>query len=100
MGSGEFGVTEEAIQLITDTSSRYDEVLEQLRNEVSRLEAAFEENEGGLGAHSGDIKDLLDYLKLLVDSSEAPIKRLQLKLGKAALIRTKHIQENGYGRTR
>ena len=60
----------------------------------------FEGNEDGLGHHSSSIRDLIEEVEQTESEAALPVKKLVLKLLKAAKIRQAHIDNNRYGRSR
>lgn len=94
-------VTEEALAAMEAATGTMEETTQKLKEDISQLESAFEENEAGLGAHSDDIRNLLEELQQIGEEASNPVKKLILKMLKSILIRKKHMDENNYkGRSR
>ena len=90
-------VTEQAIIAMNDMSAHLDELASRIHQESENMKSVFIENQDGLGAHSTDISELLDRVEVAEQSGSKPLKKLQLQLSRAALVRQKHIEENRYG---
>lgn len=95
MGAG-WAVNEDAIEAMRATADGLTETTEEIMRAIDDLESAFDENEGGLGAHSDSIRELIDELRQVGNEASNPVKILVLKLSKSILIRQKHIDENHY----
>lgn len=90
-------VSEEAVRAIRSTSAQLEKAVEKTAREEGLLAAVFEENEDGLGAHAAAIRTLLEELRTLEKEAEMPVKKLMLRLQRAAFIRQRHIDQNAYG---
>ena len=97
-----WGVSEEAIGLIESLRDQYPELTEEIHNTVAALRSTYDTTENGLGAHSASIGALLDEVEALEKEASNPIKRLVLKLTRAAIIRRAHLENDPYqkGRSR
>ena len=95
-----YAVTEEAVSALESMGAELDELTEAIRMINGSLRSAFEENEAGLGAHSADILTLIEDVEATTEEANGPVKKLVLKLRRAAMIRRKHIEERRYGRSR
>ena len=94
--SGEWNVTEESVRAMENMSSELTFKMSDILNAVMALIDSYEENKDGLGAHSNEILSLLHDLRSTTDEANAPVKKLVLKLRKAAAIRKAHIQKQTY----
>lgn len=98
-----YKVTLEAVQSMMSMSDQLTELQEKIHQETAKLQAAYDENKDGLGAHSDDIKNLIDDVQSAEDEASKPVKKLVLKLCRASANRLKDIQEqyyNSQGRSR
>lgn len=98
--AAEWAVTEEALAAMDTAAKAMEEITEQLKNDIKQLENIFEENEAGLGAHSGDIRALIEELQVIGETASNPVKKLILKMLRSMLIRRKHIEENKYSQSK
>lgn len=89
-------VTEQAIASLNNMSVHLQELAEKIHNETEILKTVFEENQLGLGAHSADIQTLIEEVEGTEEDAAIPVKKLVLKLQRAALIRQKHIETQRY----
>lgn len=89
-------VTEQAIAAMNNMSAQLQELAAKINQETQQLKASYDENKDGLGAHSADIQALLDEVETAEEDASIPVKKLVLKLTKAALIRQKHIETKRY----
>lgn len=89
-------VTEQAIAAMNNMSAQLQELIEKIHSETKKTKSTFEENQDGLGAHSTDIQALIDEVEGTEQDATTPVKKLVLKLQRAALIRRKHIERNTY----
>ena len=94
--SGSVNVTEQAIATLNNMAAQLQQISEDIHKEVAQLRTVFEENEAGLGAHSGDILSLIEDVESAEDDASKPVLKLVLKLQRAALTRMKHINTNEY----
>lgn len=90
-------VTEEAVAEMNNMAAQLEELATRIHQETERMKSAFEENWDGLGAHSADIQALIDEVEDTEQGASIPVKKLALKLQRAALIRQKHIDTKRYG---
>lgn len=93
-------VTAESVAALRNMRNELEELSTQLKQEVNKLRDVFEENQNGLGSHSNEIRALLEELGVTADEAEAPVKKLQKKLTRAASIRSSLISDSTYGRSR
>lgn len=93
-------VTAESVAALRNMRNELEDLSTQLKQEVNKLRDAFEENQNGLGSHSNEIRALLEELGETADEADAPVKKLQKKLTRAATIRDSLISESTYGRSR
>lgn len=98
----EWAVNEEGLMAMDAATKAMDETTEKIQQDIKQLESAFEENEAGLGAHSDEIRTLIEELQAVGQEASNPVKKLILKMMKSMLIRQKHIEESSYtkGRSR
>lgn len=89
-------VTEEAIAAMNNMATQLQELAVKIHQETEKMKSTFEENQDGLGAHSADIQALIDDVEGTEQAASIPVKKLVLKLVKAALIRQKHIDTQRY----
>lgn len=94
--AAEWAVTEEALAAMETAAGAMEETTQKLKEDISQLEGAFEENEAGLGAHSNDIRDLIEELQQIGEEASNPVKKLILKMSKSIVIRRAHIEQNNY----
>lgn len=93
-------VTPEGVAALRNMRNELEELSNQMKQEVSKLRNAYEENRNGLGSHSNEIGNLLEALGEAADEADAPVKKLQKKLTRAAAIRDNLISDSSYGRSR
>lgn len=93
---GEWAVSEESIDGLKQLSGALVDMVGKLKDAVSSLRVAFDENASGLGAHSDDINALIEGMDILSSITERYANRLSFKLLKAASIRQTHIDNNPY----
>lgn len=97
-------VTDQAVASLNNMSMQLQELAERIHKETELLQSVFEENQDGLGAHSQDIQNLIEEVQGAEEDASIPVKKLVLKLQRAALIRQKHIEtkryNQGLGRSR
>ena len=93
---GEWTVTEESVTAMQNMSTELEEKMAEILLAVSNLVDCYEENRDGLGYHSGEILNLLKDLRTTTDEANEPVKKLVLKLRKAAAIRKAHIERQRY----
>ena len=92
-------VTQESIAALKTMSTRLQELQKDLQAGASSLEAAFNENKDGLGAHSTSILTLIQELKKYtgdVAGPSGPVKKLVKRLQVSADVRQKHIDTDHY----
>lgn len=93
---GEWNVSAESVERLRQLAQLLKDTAGKLSRTVSALKDDFEENEGGLGAHSGDIILLIEEMEKLAGDSTAAINKLSFKLLKAAMMRQSHIDNSVY----
>lgn len=91
-------VTEEAVAAMNNMSAQLQEKTEIIHQETEKVKSSFDENQDGLGAHSAEIRTLIDEVECVEKEASVPVKKLALRLQRAALIRQKHIDSNHYGK--
>lgn len=95
-----WSVTEEAIATMNNMSAQLQELVAKIHLETQRMKSTFEENQDGLGAHSADIQALIDDVEGAEQDASVPVKKLALKLQRAALIRQTHRNTNSYAQSK
>lgn len=96
-----WGVNENAIAALENLSSQLTEVSDRIKQETQKLRTTFEDNEEGLGYHTSSILALIEEVEQTDNEASVPVKKLVLKLTKAAVIRRGHIENDRYkGRSR
>lgn len=93
----EANVSQEAINSLRSMSGKAGELAGNLHQALANLVKALDENVGGLGGHSKEIRDLIQDILDSEDDAKKPVLRLQLKLDRYAMIRQKHIDAEHYG---
>lgn len=96
INGGEWAVTEDSVDELKQLSGALGEVTNNLKNSISTLKDAFEDNASGLGAHSDDIAVLIENMNNLVFDTETIVNKLSFKILKAAAVRQAHIDNNPY----
>lgn len=89
-------VTEQAIAAMNNMSAQLQELASKIHQESEKMKSVFEDTQDGLGAHSGDISELVQSVELAEQGGSRPLAKLQLKLTQAARIRQNHIDKNKY----
>lgn len=100
MAGFDMGVNEQSIAALNNMAAQLQELADKINKETALLKGAYEENQGGLGNHSADIKNLIDEVETTEEDASKPVLKLVLKLQRSALIRQKHIEENNYTNTK
>ena len=93
-------VTEQAIAAMNNMSAQLQVLADIIHKETEKMKSTFEENQDGLGAHSSDIQTLIDDVESAEEDASIPVKKLVLKLQRAALIRQKHIETKRYSQSK
>ena len=89
-------VTEEAVKLLQDISDLMNNMSVTAGAAAHNLNAVYEENKDGLGAHAEFIRKMLQDLGQQSNDADEPVKKLALKLRKSALVRKNLIDNNVY----
>lgn len=89
-------VTEQAVEALQSLSSKLSEQAVKISKESQVLMSCYEENREGLGAHAGSIGSLLDEMCLVEREGDRALKKLHVKLERAASIRRKQLDTNNY----
>ena len=89
-------VTEQAVAAMKNMSTHLQEYMVKIHQETAKMKAIFESNQDGLGAHSASIQTLIEEVEGTEQDATIPVKKLMLKLQRAALIRQKHIETQRY----
>ena len=89
-------VAEEAISALTTLGASLEELKNKIHSTTQTLKTTYESNSTGLGAHAADILSLLEDMESSEEEASKPVKKLVLKLNRAANIRRQHIDNNGY----
>ena len=90
-------VSQASVAALKQMSLTLQDLAAQMENEYVRLMNDFEQNQQGLGPHSGQIHTLLLQLKELSKPGSMALNRLVLKLETAATIRTAMLEDSPYG---
>ena len=93
-------VTQQAVASMRKMRDDLEDISNQLKAEIRKLDDAFEENKNGLGSHTDDIRKLLDELMEAADEADGPVKVLRNSLRKSALLREQSMNDSPYGRSR
>ena len=97
---GEWCVTDESVKAMQNMSKELEVKITEILTAIAELIDSYEENKDGLGYHSSEILNLLSDLRTTTDEANEPVKKLVLKLRKAAAIRNAHIQKQAYQSTK
>jgi cyanate lyase len=89
-------VTEQAIEAMYTMSAQLQELAVKIHQETEKMKSTFEDTQDGLGAHSASIQALINEVEGTEQDASIPVKKLVLKLQRAALIRQKHIETQRY----
>lgn len=97
-----WGVNEQAIAALENMSSQLTEVSDRIKQETQKLRTSFEDNEDGLGPHTSSILALIEEVEQTDEEASAPVKKLVLKLTRAAQLRRDQLENDRYkgGRSR
>lgn len=90
----------ESIAALRNMRDELETLSEELKKEIGKLHDAYDENKDGLGSHASKIGALLEKLGEEVEEAGAPVKKLQKRLIRAAMIREYLIDNDSYGRSR
>ena len=97
-------VTEEAVAALMNMASQLQELSARIHQETEKMKSTYEENQSGLGPHSASIQNLIDEVEGTEQGASIPVKKLVLKLQRAAVIRKGILENDRYtkvsGRTR
>jgi len=93
-------VTPEVVASMRNMRNHLEDLSNQMKAEISKLEDAYLENKDKLGPHSEEIGKLLEDLGAAADEADVPVKTLRRKLFKSAALRDNMISNNPYGRSR
>lgn len=95
---------EEAVAAMTNAASQLEELSAKIHTETANMKNTFDSCKDGLGPHAASIEQLIEDVEAIEEEGSRPVKKLVLKLTKAALIRSKIIENDRYskvkGRTR
>lgn len=91
-----WAVTEEAVAALINMAEQMDQLAEKIHQETEKLKTVYEENKEGLGHHSDSIQKVIETVEGTEQDASIPVKKLVLKLQRAALIRKKHIDTQRY----
>lgn len=101
---GSTTVTEQAVTALVNMSSQLQEFSAKIHQETEKMKSTYEENQSGLGPHSASIQQLIEEVEGTEQGASVPVKKLVLKLQRAAVIRKGIIENDRYtkvsGRTR
>lgn len=89
-------VSEEGIAALNNMAAQLEELSKTIHDETSTLMQVFEENQAGLGAHAESIRSLIEDLQDTEEDATIPVKKLVLKLQRAALIRARSLNDDPY----
>ena len=89
-------VTDQAIAAMNNMAAQLEELVNKIHQEAEKMKSVFEDNRDGLGAHSSSIQALIDEVEDTEQDATIPVRKLILKLQRAALIRQKHIETHRY----
>lgn len=90
----------EGVAAMTNAASRLEELSTQIHTETTNLKSAFDSNKDGLGPHAASIEQLIEDVEAIEEEGSRPVKKLVLKLTKAALIRSKIIDNDRYSKVK
>ena len=93
-----FTVTDEAVKALANMAVELESKMGEIQKAITALKTAYDDNKAGLGYHSDSIAGLLEDLEQTGEEANIPVKKLVLKLQRAALIRSKHREENVYSK--
>lgn len=88
--------TEQAVAAMNNMSAQLQELVVKIHQETEKMKSTFEDNQDGLGPHASSIQALIDEVESTEQDATIPVKKLVLKLQRAALIRQKIIEQNRY----
>lgn len=89
-------VTQESISALTNMGTQLEQLAAKIHQETGKLRSAYEENKDGLGPHSESILKLLEEVEGAESAASIPVKKLVLKLTRAAVIRQDILNKNRY----
>lgn len=91
-----WSVSEAAAGALEQTAAKLEELLQTKQAARQALSEAFEENESGLGAHSDQIRALIEEARKTDAEGSVQVRKLSRKVKFAAMTRRKHIENSGY----
>jgi len=89
-------VSEQSIAALLNMSAQLEELAARINKETTELKAAFEENADGLGPHVASIQALIEGVESAEEEATIPVKKLVLKLQRAAVLRQGILEKNRY----
>ena len=92
-----WATTEEGVKSIESCKNSLEGAMSALNGAYDRLQGVFDSNKDGLGPHAESIQAVLDEVNESQGTASNGVKKLVLKLTKAATIRNAIIGNNRYG---
>lgn len=92
-----WAVTEEAVRAIRALAADLCKTKTFLEQQVSALNGCFQEQADGLGPHARYIRELLEEAEAAAQDASLPVRKLALKLERAAVIRESLLAKDPYG---
>jgi len=90
------GVSLEAVNTLVNMGNQLEELSAKIHSETEQLKTAYEENKSGLGYHVADIEKVIEIMEGTEEEGAKLVKKLVLKLNRAAKIRLDHINTKRY----
>lgn len=91
-----WATNEEAVQSIENCKSSLSTTMDAMNGAYDKLQGVFDSNKDGLGPHADSIQAVLDEVNENQGTGTTGVKKLVLKLTKAAAIRNAIIGNNRY----
>jgi archaellum component FlaC len=89
---------EEAVEEMLNMAMNFLELQEKIHTDITKLRSTFDSCSDGLGEHVKSIEELIETVEAIEDDGGKDVKRLVLKLKRAALIRKNIIDNDRYSK--
>jgi uncharacterized protein Yka (UPF0111/DUF47 family) len=89
---------EEAVEEMCNMASEFTEFSEKIHTEITKLRSTFDSCNDGLGKHVKSIEELIEAVESIENEGGRDVKKLVLRLNRAALIRKTIIDNDRYSK--
>lgn len=91
-----YAVNEQGVQALQQLAAKLPEEAEKIKNAVTSLQSAFDENQAGLGPHDNSIENILEEMNQIEASVSDPVRKVSDILNDIADSYQNLIETNGY----